>query len=110
SNGISTYRGLIKVNKGAENAKIHTSCDSLILNKNSCSDTFPELISEEKSATVAHEATVSKINEDQIFYLMSRGLNREQAVSTIVNGFAEPVIKKLPMEYAVELNRLLELT
>lgn len=107
--GRSSYRGLLKVNKGAKNIKSHISCDALILDKNSRSDTYPTNIVEEQDVTIAHEATVAKIGEEQLFYLMSRGLSEEQAISLIVNGFAKPIIKALPMEYALELNRLLEL-
>lgn len=108
-NGIATYRGLAKVNKYASNAKNHVTCDALILDDLSQSNTYPTIKSEEQSATVAHEATVAKIGQEQLFYLMSRGLNEEQATSAIVNGFAKPIIKQLPMEYALELNRLIEL-
>lgn len=107
--GRSSYRGLLKVNKGAKNIKSHIACDALILDKNSRSDTYPTNIVEEQDVTIAHEATVAKIGEEQLFYLMSRGLSEEQAISLIVNGFAKPIIKALPMEYALELNRLLEL-
>ena len=107
--GRTTYRGLIKVNKGAENIKCHVSCDALLLDENSRSDTYPTMKIEENDVAIAHEATVSKIGVEQLFYLMSRGLTEEEAASTIVNGFAKPIIKQLPMEYAIELNRLLEL-
>lgn len=107
--GRSTYRGLLKVNKGAKNCKSHVACDALLLDDNSRSDTYPTMKIEEDSVAIAHEATVSKIGEEQLFYLMSRGLTEEQAATTIVNGFAKPIIKQLPMEYALELNRLLEL-
>lgn len=107
--GRGTYRGLVKVVKGAKNVKSHISCDALILDKDSRSDTYPTMKIEEDEVAIAHEATVSKIGEEQLFYLMSRGLNAEEAASTIVNGFAKPIIKQLPMEYALELNRLLEL-
>lgn len=107
--GIATYRGLAKINKGAKNSKNNVVCDALILDELSQSDTHPTITSEEQSAQISHEATTSKIGEDQLFYLMSRGLNEEQATSTVVNGFAKPIIKQLPMEYALELNRLIEL-
>ncbi|MBI4235659.1 Fe-S cluster assembly protein SufB, partial [Candidatus Peregrinibacteria bacterium] len=107
--GRSSYRGLLKVNKGAKNIKAHIACDALILDENSRSDTYPTNIVEEQDVTIAHEATVAKIGEEQLFYLMSRGLSEEQSISLIVNGFAKPIIKALPMEYALELNRLLEL-
>jgi len=107
--GRSTYRGLLKINKGALNSKSKVNCDALILDKISRSDTYPKIHAEEKTAELSHEATVSKIEEDQLFYLTSRGINEKDAASMIVNGFATPIIKHLPMEYAVELNRLLEL-
>jgi Fe-S cluster assembly protein SufB len=107
--GRSTYRGLLKINKGAPDSKSKVSCDALILDKLSRSDTYPKIKTEEKTAELSHEATVSKIEEDQLFYLTSRGINEKDAASMIVNGFANPIIKHLPMEYAVELNRLLEL-
>jgi Fe-S cluster assembly protein SufB len=109
NNGRNSYRGLLKVSKGAKNTVSHVSCNALLIDKNSRSDTYPTMKVEEESATVAHEATVSKISEEQMFYLMSRGLSEEDAVSAIVNGFATPIIKQLPMEYALELNRLIEL-
>lgn len=107
--GRGTYRGLVKVNKGCFGVKSHVACDALLLDENSRSDTYPTMKIEEDDVSIAHEATVSKIGEEQLFYLMSRGLNAEEAASTIVNGFANPIIKQLPMEYALELNRLLEL-
>lgn len=107
--GRGTYRGLLKVNKGAKNIKSHVSCDALLLDENSRSDTYPVMKIEEENVAIAHEATVTKIGEEQLFYLMSRGLTEEEAASTIVNGFAKPIIKQLPMEYAIELNRLIEL-
>ncbi|PIR55529.1 Fe-S cluster assembly protein SufB [Candidatus Peregrinibacteria bacterium CG10_big_fil_rev_8_21_14_0_10_36_19] len=107
--GRSTYRGLLKVNKGAKNIKSHVSCDALLLDEHSRSDTYPIMKIEEEDVTIAHEATVAKIGEEQMFYLQSRGLTEEEAASAIVNGFANPIIKQLPMEYALELNRLLEL-
>ncbi|MBI5754262.1 Fe-S cluster assembly protein SufB [Candidatus Peregrinibacteria bacterium] len=107
--GRSSYRGLLKVTKGARNIKSHVSCDALLLDGASRSDTYPTMKIEESEVAIAHEATVSKIGEEQLFYLMSRGLTEEEAASAIVNGFAKPIIKQLPMEYALELNRLLEL-
>lgn len=107
--GRSTYRGLVKVNKGATGVKSHIACDALLLDENSRSDTYPTNIIEENDVAIAHEATVAKIGEEQLFYLMSRGLTEEEAASTIVNGFATPIIKQFPMEYALELNRLIEL-
>lgn len=107
--GHGTYRGIVKVNKGCKNVKSHIACDALLLDENSRSDTYPTMQIEEDQVSIAHEATVSKIGAEQLFYLMSRGLSEEEAASTIVNGFANPIIKQLPMEYALELNRLLEL-
>lgn len=107
--GHSTYRGLVKVNKGCKNVKSHISCDALLLDPESRSDTYPTMKIEEDEVAIAHEATVAKIGEEQLFYLMSRGLSEEEAASMIVNGFANPIIKQLPMEYALELNRLIEL-
>jgi len=107
--GRATYRGLLKMNKGAINAKSKVGCDALILDNHSRSDTYPTMKIEEEEVELAHEATVSKIGEDQLFYLMSRGISEAEASSMIVNGFAEPITKRLPMEYAVELNRLLEI-
>ena len=106
--GRGTYRGILKVNKGASNVKSHVSCDALLLDENSRSDTYPVMKIEEDDVQIAHEATVAKIGQEQLFYLMSRGLSEEEAASAIVNGFAQPIIKQLPMEYALELNRLLE--
>ncbi len=107
--GRTTYRGLVKVDEGAHNCKSHVRCDALILDENSRSDTYPYMEIEEKDARIGHEATVSKVGDDQIFYLMSRGLTEQQATAMIVNGFIEPITKTLPMEYAVELSRLIEL-
>ena len=109
NNGRNSYRGLLKVSKGAKNTVSHVSCNALLVDENSRSDTYPTMKVEEESATVAHEATVSKISEEQLLYLMSRGLSEDEAVSMIVNGFATQIIKQLPMEYALELNRLIEL-
>lgn len=106
--GRATYRGLLKVNKGAHGVKSKVNCDALILDENSRSDTYPTMKIDEDDIELSHEATVSKISEDQLFYLTSRGISEEEASSMIVNGFAEPITKHLPMEYAVELNRLLE--
>jgi Fe-S cluster assembly protein SufB len=107
--GRTTYRGLVKVEEGAHNVKSHVRCDALILDEDSRSDTYPYMEVGEKDARIGHEATVSKVGEDQIFYLMSRGLTEQQATAMIVNGFIEPITKTLPMEYAVELSRLIEL-
>jgi Fe-S cluster assembly protein SufB len=107
--GRTTYRGLVKVDDGAHDVKSHVRCDALILDEDSRSDTYPYMEINEKDARIGHEATVSKVGEDQIFYLMSRGLTEQQATAMIVNGFIEPITKTLPMEYAVELSRLIEL-
>ncbi|MFZ4515360.1 MAG: Fe-S cluster assembly protein SufB [Acidimicrobiia bacterium] len=107
--GRTTYRGLVRVEEGAYGVKSHVRCDALILDEESRSDTYPYMEVEEKDARIGHEATVSKVGEDQLFYLMSRGLSQQQATAMIVNGFIEPVTKTLPMEYAVELSRLIEL-
>jgi Fe-S cluster assembly protein SufB len=107
--GRTTYRGLVKVEEGAHGVKSHVRCDALILDEESRSDTYPYMEINEKDARIGHEATVSKVGDDQLFYLMSRGLSEQQAVAMIVNGFIEPITKTLPMEYAVELSRLIEL-
>ena len=108
-NGRSSYRGLVKVHKGAENVKSNVVCDALLLDETSKTDTYPYIEIEEERVSVGHEATVSKVAEEQIFYLMSRGLTEDEAMSMIVNGFIEPIAKELPLEYAVELNRLIQL-
>ena len=108
-NGRSSYRGLVKVHKGAENVKSNVVCDALLLDETSKTDTYPYIEVEEERASIGHEATVSKVAEEQIFYLMSRGLTEDEAMSMIVNGFIEPIAKELPLEYAVELNRLIQL-
>jgi Fe-S cluster assembly protein SufB len=107
--GRASYRGLCKIHDGATNAKSNVECDALLLNETSRTDTFPYIEIEEQSASVGHEATVSKIGAEQLFYLMSRGLSEEEASAMIVRGFIEPIAKLLPLEYAVELNRLIEL-
>ncbi len=107
--GRSSYRGLVKINKGAKDAKSKVVCDALLLDEHSRSDTYPYMEINEDDVAVEHEATVSKISEDQLFYLMSRGLSEGEASAMIVNGFIEPFVKELPMEYAVELNRLVQL-
>ena len=107
--GRTTYRGLVKVEEGAHDVKSHVRCDALILDDDSRSDTYPYMEIDEKDARIGHEATVSKVGDDQLFYLMSRGLTEQQATAMIVNGFIEPITKTLPMEYAVELSRLIEL-
>ncbi len=107
--GATTYRGLVRVEEGAHNVRSHVRCDALILDADSISNTRPYMEIGEKDAQIGHEATVSKVGEDQLFYLMSRGLSEEQAMGMIVNGFIEPITRTLPMEFAVELNRLIEL-
>jgi len=107
--GRASYRGLCKVYDGARGAKSNVECDALLLNDTSRTDTFPYIEIEENDANVGHEATVSKIGEEQLFYLMSRGLKEDEAAAMIVRGFIEPIAKQLPLEYAVELNRLIEL-
>jgi Fe-S cluster assembly protein SufB len=107
--GRSSYRGLCKVVKGAKNCKSSVVCDALILDEQSRSDTYPYIEVEEESATIEHEASVSKIGEDQLFYLMSRGMTEGEACSLIVSGFVEPLTKILPMEYSIEMNKLIEL-
>ena len=107
--GTATYRGLVKVAEGLENVKSHVECDALILDEQSVSKTFPYMEIESDDVSIEHEARVSRISEEQLFYLMSRGFTAEEASMMIVNGFLDPLVKQLPMEYAVELNRLIEL-
>jgi len=107
--GRAGYRGLVKVMKGAENCRSTVNCDALLLDEDSRSDTYPTMEIEEDKVTIGHEATVSKIGDEQIFYLMARGIPEEEAGAMIVSGFIEPVVKELPMEYAVEMNRLIQL-
>lgn len=107
--GRSSYRGLCKVYKGAIGAKATIECDALLLDEQSSTDTFPSNEIEEEQCSVGHEASVSKISEEQMFYLMSRGISEDQAMTMIVRGFMESVVKALPLEYAVEWNRLVEL-
>jgi len=107
--GHSTYRGLVHVDPGAKGAKSFVRCDALLLDDDSISETKPYMEVEERDARIGHEATVSKVGSDQLFYLMSRGLSEQQAMGMIVNGFIEPVTRTLPMEYAVEWSRLIEL-
>lgn len=107
--GRTSYRGLVQIHPSATNSKSHVQCDALILDKNSRSDTYPTMDIRNEDVTMEHEATVSKIGEEQLFYLRSRGLSESEAKSLIVNGFIEPLVKELPMEYSVELNRLIQL-
>jgi len=107
--GRAGYRGLVKVQKGAVNCRSTVNCDALILDEDSRSDTYPYMEIEEDKVTIGHEATVSKIGDEQLFYLQSRGIPAEEAAAMIVSGFIEPIVKELPMEYAVEMNRLIQL-
>jgi len=107
--GRTSYRGLLKVYKGAEGSRSNVVCDALLIDDQSRSDTYPYIEIDEEDVTVGHEASVSKVGEDQLFYLMSRGLTEEAAATMVVSGFIEPLVKELPMEYAVELNRLIQL-
>ena len=107
--GRATYRGLCKVYEGSTSARSNVECDALLINQTARSDTYPYIEIEEQSANVGHEATVSKVGDEQLFYLMSRGMSKDEAMALIVRGFIEPIAKQLPLEYAVELNRLIEL-
>jgi Fe-S cluster assembly protein SufB len=107
--GRSSYRGLLKVYKGAEDVKSNVVCDALLLDETSRSDTYPYIEIDEEDVTIGHEASVSKVGEEQLFYLMSRGLSEEEATTMVVSGFIEPLVKELPMEYAIEMNRLIQL-
>ena len=107
--GRTSYRGLIKIGKNADNSKSSVVCDALILDEDSQSDTYPYIEVDTDQATIEHEATVSKISEEQLFYFMSRGISEMEASAMIVNGFIEPLVKELPMEYAMELNKLIQL-
>jgi Fe-S cluster assembly protein SufB len=107
--GRTSYRGLIQVNPGATGSKSTVRCDALLVDDISRSDTYPYNDIREDDVSMGHEATVSKIGEDQLFYLMSRGMTEEEAMAMIVRGFIEPIARELPMEYALELNRLIEL-
>lgn len=107
--GRSSYRGLVKVQPGAKKSRSNVVCDALILDEKSRSDTYPYIEIEEQDVSMGHEASVSRIGEEQLFYLTSRGLTESEASTMIVNGFIEPLVKELPMEYAVEMNRLIEL-
>jgi Fe-S cluster assembly protein SufB len=107
--GRTSYRGLLKVHPGAHGSKSTVRCDALLLDAESRSDTYPVMEIDEEQVTIGHEATVSKVGEEQLFYLMSRGIDETEATKMVVNGFVEPIVKELPMEYAIELNRLIEL-
>lgn len=108
-NGRSSYRGLLKVLSKAEGSKSNVVCDALLLDPQSRSDTYPYIEVDAQDVVIGHEATVSKVGEEQLFYLMSRGLSQEEATTMVVSGFIEPLVKELPMEYAVEMNRLIQL-
>jgi Fe-S cluster assembly protein SufB len=107
--GRTSYRGLLKVYKGNEGVRSNVVCDALLLDPLSQSDTYPYIEVDEQDVTIGHEASVSKVGEEQLFYLMSRGLSEEEATTMVVSGFIEPLVKELPMEYAVEMNRLIQL-
>src|SRR5215831_6939712 len=107
--GRTSYRGLVQVQDGAEHSKSTVKCDALLVDTVSRSDTYPYVDVREDDVEMGHEATVTKISEDQLFYLMSRGMTEDEAMATIVRGFVEPIARELPMEYALELNRLIEL-
>lgn len=107
--GRASYRGLVKVYQGAKGVKSNVVCDALLLDPQSRSDTYPSIEIDEDDVSIGHEASVSKVGEEQLFYLMSRGLSEEEATGMVVSGFIEPLVKELPMEYAVEMNRLIQL-
>ncbi len=107
--GQQTYRGLVKIYPGAHGAKSTVRCDALILDKTARSDTYPYMEIDEEDVTIGHEASVSKVGEEQLFYLMSRGLSEAEGTAMVVNGFIEPIVKTLPMDYAIEMNRLITL-
>lgn len=109
SGGRASYRGLLKVHEKAVGAKSNVVCDALLLDPESRSDTYPYIEIDQQDVTIGHEASVSKVGEEQLFYLMSRGLSNEEATTMVVSGFIEPLVKELPMEYAVEMNRLIQL-
>ena len=109
SGGRSSYRGLVQVQEGAHHSASSVKCDALLVDTISRSDTYPYVDVREDDVSMAHEATVSKVSEDQLFYLMSRGMGEDEAMAMIVRGFVEPIARELPMEYALELNRLIEL-
>jgi len=107
--GRTSYRGLVQINEGSEASKSTVKCDALLVDTISRSDTYPYVDVREDDASIGHEASVSKVGADQLFYLMSRGLSEEEAMAMVVRGFVEPIARELPMEYALELNRLIEL-
>ncbi len=105
----NSYRGLVKVNKGATNARNYTQCDSMLVGDQSSAHTFPYIESANGSAHLEHEASTSKISEEQLFYFEQRGISRENAIAAVINGFCKEVFKQLPMEFAVEAQKLLTL-
>ena len=107
--GIASYRGLVKISKNAKDASCSVTCDALMFDKKSESNTYPVMIIDEAESDIVHEARIGRISEEQLFYLMSRGLSEEEALQMIVAGFIEPLLKELPLEYAVEMNRLIEM-
>ena len=107
--GRTSYRGLVQVHEGAYGSKSTVKCDALLVDTISRSDTYPYVDVREDDVSMGHEATVSKVSEDQLFYLMSRGMTEDEAMAMVVRGFVEPIARELPMEYALELNRLIEL-
>jgi Fe-S cluster assembly protein SufB len=109
SDGRASYRGLLKVYEQAENSRSNVVCDALLLDDRSRSDTYPYIEIDAQDVNIGHEASVSKVGEEQLFYLMSRGLSEEEAATMVVSGFIEPLVKELPMEYAIEMNRLIQL-
>jgi Fe-S cluster assembly protein SufB len=107
--GRTSYRGLVQVNEGSHHSRSTVKCDALLVDQISRSDTYPYVDIREDDVSMGHEATVSKVSDNQLFYLMSRGLSEDEAMAMIVRGFIEPIARELPMEYALELNRLIEL-
>jgi Fe-S cluster assembly protein SufB len=107
--GRSSYRGLVQINEGCHGSRATVKCDALLVDDDSRSDTYPYVDVREDDVSMGHEATVSKISDSQLFYLMSRGMTEDEAMGMIVRGFIEPIARELPMEYAIELNRLIEL-
>ncbi len=107
--GRSSYRGLVRILPGAAGSKSKVVCDALLLDSDARTDTYPTIRTEEEKVDIGHEATVSRIGQEQLFYLRSRGLTEEEAVTMVVSGFIEPLVKELPMEYAIEMNRLIQM-
>ena len=107
--GRTSYRGLVQILEGSHGSRSTVKCDALLVDDISRSDTYPYVDVREDDVSMGHEATVSRVSEEQLFYLMSRGLAEDEAMAMIVRGFVEPIARELPMEYAIELNRLIEL-